>query len=49
MQKTSADFMIILIEDILDYSKMKFGKFDLNLNWFSLNEVVEEVLDMVDF
>ena len=37
MQKSSADFMINLIEDILDYSKMKFGKFDLNLSWFSIN------------
>ena len=49
MQRTSAAFMINLIEDILDYSKMKFGKFDLNLSWCSINEVVDEVLDMVDF
>ena len=49
MQRTSADFMINLIEDILDYSKMKFGKFDLNLSWFSIYELVDEVLGMVDF
>jgi signal transduction histidine kinase len=41
--------MVNLIEDILDYSRMKFGHFELVNSWFTIDEVIDEVYGMVDF
>jgi signal transduction histidine kinase len=41
--------MVNLIEDILDYSRMQFSKFEQNLSWFTICDIVNEVYDIVDF
>lgn len=41
--------MLHLIEDILDLSKIQFNSFEQNLTWFSLQRVIDDVFDMVDF
>jgi signal transduction histidine kinase len=41
--------MLNTIEDILDQSRMNFGKFKLALGWFSMEELVDDTLDMVEF
>jgi K+-sensing histidine kinase KdpD len=41
--------MVNLIDDILDYSRMQFSNFELNPSWFTIDEIVTEVYDIVDF
>ena len=42
-------FMANLVEDILDFSRMQFDKFDLLNSWFLITDVIEEIVDIVDF
>jgi signal transduction histidine kinase len=37
------------IEDILDISRIKFKNFHINYSWFSFNDVVNEIFDIVDY
>lgn len=41
--------MVNLIEDILDYSRIQFDKFEKQLTNFSLSDIVKEVYDIVEF
>lgn len=35
------------MEDILDFSKLEFNKFELNCEYFSINDAIEDVFDMI--
>lgn len=37
------------IEDILDISRIEFKNFQINYSWFSLNNVIDEVFDIVEY
>lgn len=41
--------MANLVEDIIDLSRIEFNKFELNENWFSIKDLLEEVFDIVSF
>ncbi|GAM29470.1 hypothetical protein SAMD00019534_126460 [Acytostelium subglobosum LB1] len=45
--KLSADYLLSLVVDILDYSKMEAGKMELVLQDFSLLKMLEDSLSMV--
>jgi len=45
--KKSADLMLVLINDILDYSKIEAGKFELQMNPFNLSTAVEDVVELL--
>lgn len=47
MQYDSALFMINLIDDILDLSRIAFDKFEKQLDWFSIGNVLDEVIAIV--
>lgn len=49
MVEKSADTLLILIDDILDYSKMEAGKLDIENVPFQIKEVMEEVLGVIKF
>ena len=49
MQQTSIQFLISLVEDILDISKIHFNKFHITEEWFSFNTMMREVLEMCNF
>jgi signal transduction histidine kinase len=38
-----------LVEDILDLSKIQFNRFELNLSWFSIQDLINEALAMCQF
>ncbi len=42
-------FMVNLVEDILDFSRIQFNKFELVYTWFTVADVISEVADIVDF
>lgn len=44
---SSAESLLVIINDILDYSKIEAGKLDLHHEPFSLMDTVEEVIDML--
>ncbi len=44
---TSANALLILIDDILDYSKIEAGKYEIDAAPFSLREMVEGVSDLM--
>jgi len=44
--RTSGKTLINLINDILDYSKIEAGKFELECTSFSLRNVIEETIDL---
>ncbi len=46
ISKLSADALLSLINDILDYSKIEAGKLDLENMPFSLQEVMNDILDV---
>lgn len=43
--RTNAESLLVIINDLLDFSKMEAGKLELQLIEFSLRKVVEESLD----
>lgn len=43
IQKNSIMFLISLVEDIMDLSRFSFDAFDLNYDWLSYDEVIDEV------
>jgi PAS domain S-box-containing protein len=45
--RSSGDALLLVIDDILDYSKIEAGKLDLEREPFSLRECVEGALDIV--
>lgn len=49
MVEKSADTLLILIDDILDYSKMEAGKLEIENVPFQIEEVMEEVLGVIKF
>jgi CheY-like chemotaxis protein len=44
---SSAESLLVIINDILDYSKIEAGKLELHNEPFSLMDTVEEVIDML--
>lgn len=38
-----------MVEDILDLSKIQFGKFEIWEDWFVFDKLVQEVLEMCQF
>ena len=46
MQKHSILFLINLVEDIIDMTRLQFSKFVINESWFNFDQVINEVLDM---
>ena len=42
MQESSCLYMLSLIEDIMDLSKMEFNKFVLLPEWVDIRELIEE-------
>jgi len=49
MQASSCKFLLHLIEDILDLSKFKFGKFEQRKQTFELEQEVEEVVQIMSY
>jgi signal transduction histidine kinase/ActR/RegA family two-component response regulator len=47
LAKTSADSLLVIINDILDYSKMEAGKMELALVTFGMKELCEDVCDLL--
>ncbi|NNE54485.1 MAG: response regulator, partial [Flavobacteriales bacterium] len=45
--RSSAENLLVIINDILDYSKIEAGKLELHNEPFNLVQVVEEVIDML--
>ncbi|HET6871138.1 MAG TPA: GAF domain-containing protein [Solirubrobacteraceae bacterium] len=45
--RSSGDALLLVIDDILDYSKIEAGKLDLERQPFSVRECVESALDIV--
>jgi signal transduction histidine kinase/ActR/RegA family two-component response regulator len=46
MAKSSADALLIIINDILDYSKMESGKFSVQTEEFELNRMLKSSVDL---
>jgi K+-sensing histidine kinase KdpD len=42
-------YMFNLIEDILDMSRLKFNNFELNLSWFKIEDIVNEIYEMMGY
>ncbi len=49
LQRGSILFLMSLVEDILDLSKIQISKFDLNFSWFSFHQMVDESLEMCNY
>ena len=49
LQRGSIMFLMSLVEDILDLSKIQISKFDLNLTWFSFHDLVYESIEMCNY
>eukprot|EP00347_Sterkiella_histriomuscorum_P023280 403335252 len=49
IQKSSIQFLINIVEDIMDMSKFEFGQFQLSFSWFSFNEIVDEIFEISEF
>jgi two-component system, sensor histidine kinase and response regulator len=47
--RKSADSLLTVINDILDYSKIEAGKLDIEVLDFDLNQALEEVTDLLVF
>jgi PAS domain S-box-containing protein len=45
----SAHHLNELINNILDFSKIEAGKFELNHNWFDLNELCQKITSMMSY
>jgi signal transduction histidine kinase len=41
--------MLNLIEDILDMSRLEFNNFELNISFFKLEEIVNEIYEMMGY
>ena len=48
VQDQSASIMKFLIQDLLDYSQIKAGKFRKNIQRFDINEAFEDILMLFD-
>ena len=44
IQDSSANLMAYLVQDLLDYSQIKAGKFRKNLKPFNIKDAIEEVM-----
>lgn len=45
-QQNSAEFMKFIIQDLLDYSQIKAGKFRKNFTMFNIRDTIEKVMNM---
>lgn len=45
--RKSGDSLVLLVNDLLDYSKIEAGKFELNPDFFNLQEVLEDSCSML--
>ena len=43
MSDSSCHFLLSLMDDIFDYSKIKLGHFILEYSWFSLEDLIDEI------
>ncbi len=41
--------MMSTVEDILDISRMQFNHFEIKLEWFYIGDIVDEVLEILEF
>eukprot|EP00347_Sterkiella_histriomuscorum_P019699 403340624 len=48
-QQSSIDFLMNLVEDIMDFSTLQFNTFNLNFSWFFPQEIVSEVFQISEF
>ena len=46
MQESSINFLITLVDDVLDLTKIQFSQFQINESWFSLHELCSDVIEM---
>lgn len=44
---TSASFLLSLVNDTLDFTQMKMGKFSLNFHQVDISQLVEEISNMI--
>ena len=44
---TSASFLLSLVNDTLDFTSMKMGKFSLNFHEVDLPQIVQEIASMI--
>jgi K+-sensing histidine kinase KdpD len=42
-------FIMNLVEDILDFSKMQLSKMELKQEWFNISDIIAEVFDLVNY
>jgi K+-sensing histidine kinase KdpD len=42
-------YMLNLIEDILDMSRLEFNNYELNLSWFKIEDIVNEIYEMMGY
>ena len=44
----SCNFLLAIIDDILDLSKLELNQFNLNMQWFSLSEIIRDVVSIME-
>lgn len=44
VQEASANFMLYIVQDLLDYAQIKSGKFRRNISQFNVREAVDKVM-----
>ncbi|CDW78418.1 multi-sensor hybrid histidine kinase [Stylonychia lemnae] len=49
IQKGSIQFLINIVEDIMDLSRFQLGQFSLNQEQFEFDDIVEEIFQMTEF
>ena len=44
IQESTANLMVFLVQDLLDYSQIRAGKFRKNIKEFNIRDAIEEVM-----